>query len=425
MIRFTVLKVNDRTTSAMSLPYQIVIALRYFKSKKKQRRISITTLISVGGVLLGVMTLITVLSVMGGFQDDLKEKILGVNAHVVVQSFKGRLSDGESALERIREIPGVLDSSPYVYGQVMIRSGDRAHGVVVKGVDPERGPATTPVLKGLKKGSLNDLAPAGEAPGIITGMELAANLGLSIGDEIDLISPVGEAGPLGVLPKMKKFRLAGLFDAGMYEYDSSLAFIHIGEARSFFQLDDSVTGLEVRVFDIYKAQEVAEQIEKSLGTPYFARDWMQMNRNLFSALKLEKVVMFIILTLIVIVASFNIVSNLIMIVMEKSREIAILRAMGATTRGIMSIFIIHGLVIGITGTAGGLIGGYVLCRLLKEYRFIGLPADVYYLSYLPVRMDLFDFIVVPAAAIFISFLATLYPSWRASGLDPVEPLRYE
>jgi lipoprotein-releasing system permease protein len=335
------------------------------------------------------------------------------------------MSGGESALEKIREIPGVLDSSPYVYGQVMIRSGDRAHGVVVKGVDPVRGPATTPVLKALKRGSLNDLQSGGETPGIITGMELAANLGLSIGDEIDLISPVGEAGPLGVLPKMKKFRLVGLFDAGMYEYDSSLAFIHIGEARSFFQLDDSVTGLEVRVFDIYKAQEVAEQIEESLGTPYYARDWMQMNKNLFSALKLEKVVMFIILTLIVIVASFNIVSNLIMIVMEKSREIAILRAMGATTRGIMSIFIIHGLVIGITGTAGGLIGGYFLCRLLKEYRFISLPADVYYLSYLPVRMDLFDFIVVPAAAIFISFLATLYPSWRASGLDPVEPLRYE
>jgi len=211
----------------------------------------------------------------------------------------------------------------------------------------------------------------------------------------------------------------------MYEYDSSLTFINIEEAKKFFNLNDAVSGIEVKVLDIYKAENIAENIETALGVPYYARDWMQMNRNLFSALKLEKIVMFIILTLIVIVASFNIISNLIMIVMEKAREIAILRAMGATGRGIMSIFMIHGLIIGITGTVVGVAGGYLACRLLKTYRFIHLPADVYYLSYLPVRMSLFDFIVVPAAAILISFLATIYPSWQASRLDPVEPLRYE
>ncbi len=409
----------------MNLPYQIFIALRYSRSRKRQGGISINTLISIGGVSLGVMALVIVLSVMGGFHEDLQDKILGVNSHIVVQSYKGRMEGQESARNKIDAISGVTASSPYVYGQVMIRYGDRAQGVVMKGIDPVTGPGTTAILKKLKQGTVDELKTEDGMPGIIVGMELSRSLGLARGDEIDVISPLGEIGPLGILPKMKRFRLVALFDAGMYEYDSSLAFINIEEAKKFFNLNDAVSGIEVKVLDIYKAENIAENIETALGVPYYARDWMQMNRNLFSALKLEKIVMFIILTLIVIVASFNIISNLIMIVMEKAREIAILRAMGATGRGIMSIFMIHGLIIGITGTVVGVAGGYLACRLLKTYRFIHLPADVYYLSYLPVRMSLFDFIVVPAAAILISFLATIYPSWQASRLDPVEPLRYE
>jgi len=409
----------------MSFPYHFFIARRYFRSKKKNSGISINTFISIAGVALGVMTLITVLSVMSGFHEDLQEKILGVNPHVIVMSYEGRIKEHEKLREELADMPGVVASSPFIYGQVMLRYRDRAQGVVVRGIDPEVGTGTTDILRNLKAGSIEYFKKENKMPGIILGKELMRNLGLFMGDVLDIVSPIGEIGPLGMIPKMKKFRIVGYFEAGMFEYDSNLSFISMEEAQDFFEYSDSVTGIEVKLDDPYGAEAMAAQFELKLGPPYYVRDWIRMNRNLFSALKLEKLVMFIILTLIVLVASFNIISNLIMIVMEKGREIAIMKAMGATSRGVMSIFMIHGFIIGITGTSIGILGGYILCQVLKKYQFINLPADVYYLSYLPVKMNVADFIVVPAAAILITFLATLYPSWQAARLDPVEPLRYE
>ncbi len=410
----------------MNFPYQFFIALRYFKAKKRRKGISINTLISIGGVALGVMALIVVLSVMGGFHEDLQKKILGANAHIVVLNYGGRIHNYEALREKVNSVQGVRRSSPFIFGQVMLSFGDRAYGVIVRGVDPGQETDTTDILKYIKDGSSRGLKEVNSGiPGIIVGRELARNLGLLVGDEIKMISPAGDIGPLGMIPRMKKFKVAGIFEIGMYEYDSNLAIINIHEAQDFFKFGDAITGFEVKVNDVYNSAMIADKIDAALGAPYYAKDWMQMNRNLFSALKLEKLVMFIILVLIVLVASFNIISNLIMTVMEKSREIAIIRAMGATGRGVMSIFMIHGLVIGIIGTVLGLTGGYIICYLLKTYKFINLPPDIYYLSYLPVRTSLFDFIVVPSTAIIISFLATIYPSYQAARLNPVEPLRYE
>lgn len=410
----------------MNFPYYLFIALRYFRAKKKHRGLSVNTLISIAGVALGVMALIIVLSVMGGFHEDLQKKILGANAHIVVLNYRGNITDESALRKKINGIEGVKSSSPFVYGQVMLGFRQKAFGAVVRGIEPDIEAETTEIIRHIHEGDIGKLRN-GETgvPGIILGEELARNLGLFLNDEIHMISPAVEIGPLGALPRMKKFRLAGIFKIGMFEYDSNLALISIDKAKDFFKLNGAVTGIEVTLEDIYSSGRISDEIEQQLGAPYYARDWRDMNRNLFNALKLEKLVMFIILTLIVLVASFNIISNLIMIVLEKSREIAVLKAMGATNRGVMSVFMLHGLIIGVIGTIVGLSGGYAVCQLLKTYQFIKLPPDIYYLSYLPVRLSLFDFIVVPSAAILISFLATIYPSWQAARLDPVEPLRYE
>ncbi|HDZ62657.1 MAG TPA: lipoprotein-releasing ABC transporter permease subunit [Nitrospirae bacterium] len=410
----------------MNLPYQLFIAFRYFRSKKTNRGISLNTLISVGGVALGVTALTTVLSVMGGFHDDLQSKILGVNAHIVVLNYTGKIKDHELLIEKINRIQGVSSSSPVVYGQVMLGFEDRANGVMVRGIEPEIESETTDVLEFIKEGSVEDfIENSSDIPGIAVGRGLSRNLGLFVGDEITMISPVGDIGPMGMLPKMKKFKVAAIFEVGMYEYDSSLALVNMADAQEFFKLDGEVTGIEVKVDNIYNSKEIAEKVESLLGAPHYARDWMEMNRNLFSALELEKYVMFLILVLVILVASFNIISNLIMIVMEKAREIAVIKAMGAAKGGIMLIFMAHGLIIGVIGTAIGLASGYVLCRLLQTYQFIDLPPDVYYLSYLPVRVSMVEFIVVASTAVMISFIATIYPSWQAAKMDPVEALRYE
>ncbi len=409
----------------MKLPYPILIALRYLKSKKRRRGISFNTILSTGGVAVGVMALLVVLSVMSGFHDDLRKKILGVNAHIVVLNYTGGIENYGEVIKELKTLPRVTGASPFVLGQVMVSKGKRAHGVYLRGIDPAYENQTTSLRAHMKEGSLDNLTEDSTLPGIILGSELSDTLGAYMGDEINVISPVQDLGPMGMLPRVRKFRVVGIFEVGMYEYDTNLALTSLKAAQEFFRTGNAVTGIELRINDIYSAPEVRERVQEILGPPFYARDWMQMNKNLFSALKLEKFTMFVILTLIILVASFNIISTLIMNVIEKEREIAILKAMGATNRAIMAIFIFQGLFIGLAGTTIGVTGGYLLGYLLNTYELIKLPADVYYLSSLPVKMNLSDFVAVSLSAICISFLATIYPAYQAARLNPVEPLRYE
>ena len=410
----------------MNLPYPLFIALRYLKSKKQHRGISFNTVVAISGVAVGVMALLVVLSVMSGFHEDLQKKILGANAHVIVQSFKGGIEEYPSVIEKLQGVPHVVSLSPFVLGQVLVSAGPRAHGVFLRGIEPSSELRTTDILKHIKQGSVKNLVrKEGDAPWIVIGRELAGMLGVSTGDPVNVISPVGEMGPLGMLPKVKQFRVAAIFEMGMFEYDTSLVLTDIRAAQEFFGFGSAVSGVELRLDDIYRAPDVRDAVKERLGFPFHARDWMQMNRNLFSALKLEKFAMFVILILIVLVASFNIVSTLMMNVMEKQKEIAILKSMGATHKGIMLVFMLQGLLIGLIGTTIGIAGGYLLGKILNNYEIIKLPADVYYLSKLPVKMKWIDFVVVSVSAVTISFLSTLYPSYYAAKMKPVESLRYE
>lgn len=409
----------------MNLPYQFFIAFRYLKSKKRRKSLSFSVFISICGVAVGVMALLVVLSVMSGFQDDLQRKILGATSHVVVLNYKGNIEDHASISEILRNEPHVTASSPFVMGQVMISYGKKAYGVFIRGIEPASETKTTDILKYLKNASLHEATKKQDLPWLIIGKELAFFLGVLPGDVVNVISPMGEIGPLGMLPKTRPFRVSGIFEVGMFEYDSNLALTDIKYVQDFFGIGENVTGITLKLDDIYKASEVRDSVNRKLNFPFYAKDWMQMNRNLFSALKLEKFAMFVILTLIILVASFNIVSTLMMNVMDKQKEIAILKSIGATNNGIMFIFMLQGVIIGTVGTFFGVIGGYILGGIIDSYEIIKLPADVYYLSKLPVKMSLFDFVVVSVSAILISFISTIYPSYQAARLQPVELLRYE
>jgi lipoprotein-releasing system permease protein len=408
--------------------YELFVSLRYLKAKRKQIFISVITFLSLAGVGLGVMALVVVLSVMRGFEDDLKNKILGTNAHLVILQHGTPTREYREVIQKVKMVEGVVSSTPFIFTQAMITSENNAHGIVLRGIDPETAGGVINIEMTLKKGTIDSLKEpegVGGQAGIFIGRELAQNLGVMLDDTVVVVSPTGALAPMGMGPPMKKFRIKGIFDSGMYEYDTSLAYISLKSAQKFLGMDDAVSGVEVKVRDIYAVKDVARAIQKELGFPFWTKDWMQMNRSLFAALKLERTAMFIILVLIVLVAAFGIVSTLIMVVMEKNKDIAILKSMGATARSIMSIFILEGLIIGVFGTLMGLVGGYAICRLLAKYQFISLPRDVYYISHLPVKMSGGDFFLIALAAIGIGFLATLYPSWQASKLDPAEALRYE
>lgn len=417
------------------MSYELFIGLRYLKAKRKQTFISVITFISVLGITVGVTALIIVLSVMTGFEENLREKILGINANVVVTELGGPMRGYREVSEKVLVVPGVVGATPFTYNQAMISAPDGVIGAVIRGLDADTTGAVTVLPDKIREGSLEGIRPSlseGEA-GIVVGRELARNIGVSVGDTVNVISPMGTMTPAGPVPRMAAFRVAGIFELGMYEYDSSMAFISLENAQAFFRMGDAVTGVEVKITDIYDAERVADGIMAEIRGPYWTRTWMEMNRNLFSALKLEKAAMFIILALIIMVAALNIISTLIMVVMEKGKDIAILKSLGATSGGIMRIFMIEGLVIGVTGTLLGTAIGVVAAVNLESivlflenlFNFKVLPPSIYYIDKFPSKVEPAFVIVIAAISLGISFLATLYPSWQASRFDPVEGLRYE
>ncbi len=419
------------------MSYEMFVALRYLRAKRRSAFISIITVISTSGVALGVMALIIVLAVMTGFEEDLKEKILGTNAHIVLLKSSGTMDDYRGVMGQLQGIPGVTAATPFIYSQVMLSSGKNVSGVVLRGMDSQSDVKVTNFQKSLVEGNLAGLESGGGGnggePGIIIGKELAKNLNLAVGDKVSVISPLGTLTPLGMIPKMKPFRVVGLFNTGMFEYDSTLAYVGIREAQKFLSLGDAVTGIQLKVTDVYRTGEISKEINRVLGYPYYARDWMQMNKNILFALKTEKMVMFIILTLIVLVAAFGIASTLFMVVMEKNKDIAILKSMGGTGRSVMKIFVLEGLVVGVIGTFFGVLGGLFIALNLESIvsviqNLTGLQLfskDVYYLDHFPSRVIPGDVALISITAILISFVATLYPSWQASRLPPAQALRYE
>jgi lipoprotein-releasing system permease protein len=432
----------------LAAPYEIYIGLRYLRAKRRQRTISLNTFVSIAGITLGVAALIGTLGIMTGFKEDLQAKILGTTSHIVVQD---RTKDGmagyEALVGQVETVPHVVAATPFVLRQVLLTSQSGVQGIVLRGIDPTKEVRVTELGKNIKAGRLSDLtmsvqAPAADKstadattnpdpktpvtsahPGIVLGKELSLRLGALVGDNVNVVSPVGPVSAIGMVPKIRVFTVVAVFESGMFEYDSSLAYIGLEESQKFFNMNHAVTGIEVKVDEIFQAAEIARDIERAVGFPYWARDWMQLNRNLFSALKLEKTMMFLLLVLITLVASFNIVSTLTMIVTEKQREIAILKAMGATRQAIMRIFMLNGLIIGLTGTVIGIPLGYTFLWLIENYWTF--DQTVYYIAHIPVHVQAVDVVLVSVSAILISFAATLYPSYQAAKLDPAAALRYE
>jgi lipoprotein-releasing system permease protein len=345
------------------------------------------------------------------------------------------LDQYQEVTKRVEETKGVASAAPFIISQVMLSSESNVFGVVLKGIDPDRVGRVTELANNLKAGRLEDLkgGKEGDPPGIILGVELAKHLSVSLNDSIQVISPLGTVTPMGMMPKMKRFRVKGIFYSGMYEFDNTMAYVSLESAQKFFSMGDRVTGIEIKTNDIYKVKEIGREIRRKMGFPFWTKDWMEMNRNLFSALRLEKIAMFIILVLIVLVAAFNIISTLIMVVMEKNKDIAILKSMGASSSSILKIFTIEGGVIGVVGTILGTILGLVAAFNLEKitdfverlFGFKILSSDVYYIDKLPSQVNPLDVTLIVLTAVLISLLATLYPAWRASKLDPAEALRYE
>lgn len=406
--------------------FDLFIARRYLFSKRDQKFISIISWTAVLGVALGVAALVVVLGVMNGFRTDLRDKIIGATSHAVIFDGAGHVYPTEELMKAIRSVDGVVGATPFIYSELMVSSSAGGKGVVLRGIDPESAAGTIGVLDKITEGSLEGLEAESPIPGIIVGIDLARRLHLNVGSRVNMIAPSGQSTAAGYTPKVQAFRVVGVFSLGMFEYDSSLVFISLPAARKVLGWgNEAATGIEVAMADPDKAEAVGEKIMDAIGGTFYVQTWMRMNANLFAALQLEKAAMSIILFLVVVVGAFSIITSLVMLVMEKTRDIAILMSLGARRATIRSIFILEGVLIGFLGTTLGYILGLTTCWLLKKYRFIKLPKGVYSLDYLPVLLHASDLIIIGGAAMLICFAATIYPARQAASLEPVSTLRHE
>jgi len=410
----------------MNLPFELHIALRYLLAKRKQAFISVISLISTLGVGVGVMAVIIALAVMTGLQQELRDRILGSQPHIYL-SKAGGIDDYHAEAERVRKVPHVVGAAPAIMGKALITASRNQEFITLKAIDPALEPAVSEIVHAMRKGGLDGLTPkpgSDELDGILLGKDLAASLGADIGDTVTLLTPEGTLSPMGMIPGRRRLRVAGIFSLGLFEFDSTYGFVSLPVGMRMLD-KDNVDYLQLRVDDIFRASQVANDVSAALGDQYVAEDWAEMNRSLFSALWLEKIAVSLAIGLIVMVAALNIIASLILLVMEKNRDIAILKTMGASARSVTGIFIMQGLIIGLVGTAAGAVAGYGACYVLDRYQVIRVPMDVYQVSHLPFTVLPFDFIVVIVVAIIVCFLATIYPSRQAARLDPAQALRYE
>ncbi len=415
----------------MFRPLELFIGLRYTHSKRRTHFISFISMTSMLGIALGVTALITVLSVMNGFEKELRDRILGMASHATVTTYAGSLADWPALAQTLEGEPSIQAMAPYVQGESMLSQGKRVSGALIRGVMPEMEGGVSDVVSHISGGDLVELKD-GEY-NIILGSELAIALGAGIGDSVTVVSPQVTIGPTGILPRLRRFTVVGIFEVGMFEYDRGVALVHIKDAARLFSLEGNVTGLRLKLEDIYDAPALARKLSVQLQGDYRIEDWTRQHANFFRAVKTEKRVMFIILTLIVAVAAFNIVSTLIMVVTDKRSDIAILRTLGTSPRSIMIIFIIQGVVIGVLGTALGVAGGIGLALNVETivpaieqfFNVEFLAADVYYISDVPSELHWKDVWVMASVSMGLCLLATLYPAWRAARTHPAEALRYE
>ena len=409
------------------LPFELLIGLRYLRARGRRTSLSLFVWIGIGGVFLGVSALIVVLAVMTGFQDGIREKIIAANPHILIMDGGGRgVADAAALVHRLEPVRGIRSATPFVLQQALFTSrGGGATGGLLRGVDLSSPAVRASLASEIRLGRVDSLERPGPAPALLLGRELARTLGVVPGDEVTVISPQGAVTAVGLVPKMRRFQVVGLVEVGMYEYDSSLAYTSLAAAQEFAGLGDRVSGIEIKLDDPWDARAVVGRIVGLLPGPFWVRDWMDMNKNLFAALQLEKLALFIIVTIIVLVAAFAIIGHLVLLVAEKRKEIGILKAMGASAGSIGTVFLVAGMLISVGGTVAGSALGLLLIWVQNTYRIIRLAGDVYQISYLPMKLTGTDFGLVVGATLVISFLATLSPARRAARLDPVEVLRYE